>query len=199
MKCTCFLFTNPHVLATWWLPLGCTVCPLVAIMFSTNSRMVNFTFKHSFSVNYLVLRFRFLFFSCCMKDVYCFYKERPNTKASRVITETVNVCQWRIQGGTRDACRLPVCPMSFIIMQFLAQIVLNNRLVFPSLGLVAPPEKSWIRNVCISWCCRDELHFYFCPQRTPQATCLNDYTVQKTRSVAKQNQHTEFGLVYGEL
>ena len=75
MKCTYFLFTNPRVLATWWLPLGCTVCPFVAVMFSTNSRMVNFAFKYSFSVDYLALRFTFLFFWCCMKDANCFSRK----------------------------------------------------------------------------------------------------------------------------
>ena len=83
-----------------------------------------------------------------MKDVNCFYKERPNTKASIVSNNRNSQCMSVADpgGGVKDACPLHVCPMSFIFMQFLAKIVLNNRLAPPSLRLVPQAGKSWIRN-----------------------------------------------------
>ena len=62
----------------------------------------------------------------------------------KVVRHIRHALHWRIQGGARDAASLG--SISFILMQFLANTLLNNRFSLKNQGLAPPSSKSWIRR-----------------------------------------------------
>ena len=56
---------------------------------------------------------------------------------------------WRIQGGASDVCSL--CPIPYILMQFSATILSNNRFLSQTQGLAPPlenPGSTTVRCYC---------------------------------------------------
>ena len=106
------------------------------------------------------------------------------------VCSIIIIIHWRIQGGTRDA-RPPLGPISFIFIQFLANIFSNNRFLAQTQGF-APPRPGnpgsttviiiiiiIISSVCLSVCLSH--HHQFFMFSFPLIHC--DFVVQIVLSV----------------